>query len=198
LQKLRVAVQTTGNSRAAGLFYTGEFGCGDGSIIQGGDALIELVDLQHLRDGRNAGDRLFGEGANAVADCAQHLAVDIDRAAAHSGDHAGELRLLAPQADQDQVALWAQHVFEHTEHLDLHSLRLSSLEHRVSHAFHAGANLVHGHDFGRRYGLRLGWAIIRANWERPQKGEDEESEKHSFFHTTKVLATRILHPNSAP
>src|SRR5262249_3335565 len=159
---------------------------------QGGDALIELVDLQHLRNGRNARDRLFGEGTNAVADCAQHFAVDIHGAAAHSGDHAGELRLLAPQADQDQVALWAHHVFEPAHHLDLHSLRLSSLEHRVSDAFHAGANLIHGHDFGRRYGLGLGWAIIRANWERPQRGEDEESVKYSFFHTTKVLAISIV------
>ena len=42
---------------------------------------------------------------------ADELAVDIDRAAAHSGDHAGVLDLGSVQAHQDHVALRSGHVF---------------------------------------------------------------------------------------
>ena len=83
-------------------------------------SLIQGVDLEHLRDRSDAGDRLLRKLADAEGERARQLAVEIDRAAAHARDHAGVFGLCAAQADQDDVALGTVHVLQHAENFDVH------------------------------------------------------------------------------
>ena len=66
---------------------------------------------EHRLDRRDAAERLLGE-APGVGDGAHQLAVDVDRAAAHAGDDAGELDARVLGADQDDVLL-GQEVAHH-------------------------------------------------------------------------------------
>jgi hypothetical protein len=66
-----------------------------------------VAHLQHLRDGRDAGDGVFAELADAVGERAQQAVADVDRAAAHAGHYAGVLRLGAVQLGQNHVVAGA-------------------------------------------------------------------------------------------
>ena len=118
---------------------------GRSRLSVGRAAVVELADLQHVGDRSDPGDRFLGELANAECQRPQQLPIHVDGAAAHARDHPAVFGLLTPQAHQDDVALGAVHVPEHTQDLDLHRLRLRALEYGVSYALHAGTHLVHGH-----------------------------------------------------
>ena len=57
--------------------------------------LVERVDLEHVGDRSNAGDRFLREFANAECDGARELAIEINRASAHSRNNAGIFDLLS-------------------------------------------------------------------------------------------------------
>jgi len=85
------------------------------------------------------------------------LAIEINRATAHAGDHAGVLGLGSVQANQDHVSLGPVHVAQHTQDFDFHGLGSHSLKHRISDAPHASMDLVDRDDLrglGRLAGER--------------------------------------------
>ena len=118
-------------------------------------AAIHGVDLEHLGDGSHAGDRFLGKFADAEGQRSRQLAVQINRAAAHARDHSGIFRLLARQADQDDVALGAVRILQNSENFHSHGLGLGALEYGVGHAVHPGMDLAHGNGFNRLGGLGL-------------------------------------------
>jgi len=71
---------------------------------------VEIVDLQHQLDRRNAADRIRRERAQPQRHGADQLAIDVHRAAAHSARDIGPLRLAAHLAD-DHVLLGPPGVF---------------------------------------------------------------------------------------
>ncbi len=83
------------------------------------------------------------------------LPFEINRAAAHAGDHAGVFRLLARQAHQDDVALGAVGVLQNPKNFHFHGLRLGALKHGVGNAMHSGVDLAHRNGFNRLGGLGL-------------------------------------------
>ena len=68
-------------------------------------APVHGIDLEHLGDGRNAGDRLLGKFPDTESQSAGEFAVEINRTAAHAGNDAGVLGFLAAEPDQNDVAL---------------------------------------------------------------------------------------------
>ncbi len=73
---------------------SGGFSCcvGDGGLGRGGffgRRLVERVDLEHVGDRSDAGDGFFGEFADTEGQGSREFSVEIDRAAAHSGDYSG-------------------------------------------------------------------------------------------------------------
>ena len=103
---------------------------------------------QHRLDRRDAAERLLGE-APGVGDRAHQLAVDVDRAAAHAGDDAGELDARILGADQDDVLL-GQEVPHHRDDPDLERLRLGALEDGERLADHPRLHVGERHDGRRR------------------------------------------------
>ena len=71
---------------------------------------IQLIDFQHRSDRSNAGDRFLGELADAECERANELAVNVNRAAAHSGNYTGIFRLFSVETNQDDVALRSGHI----------------------------------------------------------------------------------------
>ncbi len=121
--------------------------------------LVQGIDFQHGAGGSDAGDGLFGKLANTISDGADQLAVNVNRAATHAGDHAEILDFLAVQPRQDDVGFRASHVAQHAQDLDIHRFRGHAFEDGIGHAVHAGLDLVLGHDlnfwfFGGETGQR--------------------------------------------
>src|SRR5437764_15325579 len=89
--------------------------------------------LAHLLDRRDAGDRLLGKRKRPRYG-ADQLAIDIDRAAAHSGDHAGLFQWAPGKARQDQVLLGGKGVLEDAENLDLKLIYAVAFEDGAAHS----------------------------------------------------------------
>ncbi len=111
--------------------------------------LRRAVDGEHLRDGSDAGDRFLAELPNSVGQCAQQLAVDVDRAAAHACDHSGVLWFGALETRQDHILTGAENIFEHSEDLYIHGLRLGAFKDGIGHAMQAAVHFREGEDSGR-------------------------------------------------
>ena len=101
---------------------------------------LAVADLEHLLDGSDAGDRILGELADAVAESADQLAVDVDGAAAHAGDDASVLRLFAVQASEDHVLAGADGILQHAKDFDVHGFGRYALEDGVSDAAESAVN----------------------------------------------------------
>ncbi len=82
-----------------------------------------------------------------IRDSSHQLAVNVNRAAAHAGNHAGVFDLGAVQSRQDDVRLGSGHAAQSAQDLDIHGFRLGALEHGVGNAVHAGLDLAFRHDF---------------------------------------------------
>jgi hypothetical protein len=104
--------------------------------------------VHHLVDRRNAGDGFAGKLPQRVRDGADQPAIDVHRAAAHSGDDArrGERSALEPR--QDQAAAGADDVLEDAEDVDLEILDPRAFEYGPADSFHAGSDF-----FERQGGL---------------------------------------------
>ncbi len=123
--------------------------------------MIQRIDLQHLLNRGHAGDRFFRELADAEGKRARQLAVEINRASAHTGNHAGIFRLGTMQPDQDNVALGSVHVAHHAQNFHVHGFRFHTLEHGKRGPFHAFVDLIERHD-GRR-NSRSGRPLLCSN-----------------------------------
>ncbi len=138
------------------------------------DALIKLVDLQHLLNGSHARDRLFGKLANAIGNRAQQFTVNVYRAATHARHHAGELRLLAQQLHQYYVTLGAVQVAEYAQHFHSHGFRLGTLKNRIANSLHPRTHVVHLHNL-RWCGIFLGGQAGGAGLGMAQTKKNEEN-----------------------
>ena len=115
----------------------------DGSRFLGG-RLVERVDLEHVGDGSNAGDRFLRELADAECDGAREFAIEVNGASAHSRDNAGIFHLRSVQAHEDDVALGPIHIAQYAEDFDVHRLRLDAFEDGVRNPSHACVDLAYG------------------------------------------------------
>src|SRR6185437_12087506 len=106
-----------------------------------GRSCVDGADLEHLGNRGHAGDRLLREFPDSERNRARELAVEIDRAAAHSGNNAGVLGLGPTQADKNNVALRSIGVLQHTQNLDWHWFRLSALKNGIGDTMHSGLDL---------------------------------------------------------
>jgi hypothetical protein len=102
----------------------------------------QVAHFEHLLDGRDAGDGVLAELADAVGERAEQLVADIDRAAAHAGHHAGVLGLGAVQLGQDHVLAGAARAAQHAQDLNLHGLGLVALKDGPGGGGHAAAHLA--------------------------------------------------------
>ncbi len=133
-------------------------------------AAIHGVDLQHLSDGRHAGDRFLGEFADAEGQRPRQLAVQINRAAAHARYHPGIFRFLTRQTHQDDVSLGAVRVLQNAENFHPHGLRLGALKHGIGNSVHAGVDFAYRNGFNWLEGLSLGYR--RLDDRREEEGDD--------------------------
>ena len=97
--------------------------------------------LDHLLDRSDAGDRLLGKGKGPRYG-ADQLAIDINRAATHSGDHAGLFKRTAGKPRQDQVLLGGNGVLEDAENLDLELINPVAFEDGAAHSLQSRVDLV--------------------------------------------------------
>ncbi len=166
-----------------GCVFAGARGLGGSALIRriGGRTIdrfrrqrrttIERIDLQHLLDRRDTRDRFLRELTDAEGKRARQLAVEIDRAPAHAGNHAGIFGLGAVQTHQDNVALGTVHVVHDAQNFHVHGLGLHTLKHRERGAFHAFVDLIERHDGRRGADLCRNFLRISPNRERQKDGE---------------------------
>jgi hypothetical protein len=149
----------------------------DGCRFDGSGARIsvERTDLKHLGDWRDAGDRFFRKFADAEGERAREFAIQIYRAAAHSGDDAGIFSFGSTEANQDDITLGTIRILEDAKHLNIHGFRLGALKNGIRDTMHAGMDLLDRDGFDRFGSLRLGG-------ERQQKIEGEKRENCSFHY----------------
>jgi hypothetical protein len=121
---------------------------------------------KHVLDRGDACDRLLTERP-AVGIGADHLAIDVDRAAAHPPDRDRLLedRVLGP--DQDEILVRAELV-QHVDDLDLEALRRHAAEHGHAVATHAGPDLRDRQDRA---------ASLRQRHRRQQQRADHEQRR---------------------
>ncbi len=99
----------------------------------------------HLRDRRDAGDRLLRKAAERVRHGADQAAVDVDRAAAHAGDDAGVGERSAFELGENQVAVRPDDVLEDADDVGLEFFDVRAVEYGATDADHAGPDVVHAH-----------------------------------------------------
>ena len=108
--------------------------------------VVEIVDLQHQLDGRDAADGVRREHAEPQRHRADQFPVDIHRAAAHAARHVGAGGL-ASQFGQDDILPRSPGVLPQAD--DLHGNRLGfrALKDGPGGALHAGLDFAQPHDF---------------------------------------------------
>ena len=138
---------------------------------------IEGINFQHIGNGRDPGNRLFGEFSDTEGQCPGQLAIEIDRTSAHSRDYAGVLHFLPVQPHQDDVSLWPVHVVKHAKNFHFHGLRFYPFEHGVSHSAHAGVNLADGDGEWICCGIRF-----LCEGQQGEKQANNRERGNQFFH----------------
>ena len=123
--------------------------------------------MDDVFDGRDAGDGIFGEDAKLQGKSTGEFAVEIDRAAAHTGDHAGALDLGALELDEDDGLARAEEIRHYADDFKVKFFDLVACENRIGVALHAGTDLIEGKDL-----IRLGCG---GDWEK-QREEQREAE----------------------
>jgi hypothetical protein len=101
--------------------------------------------IGHLGDRCNAGDRFLRELSERVRNGADQFTVDIDRAAAHAGNHAGRRERAALESREDQVAVGADDVLEHAEDVGFELFDARAVEDRSPDADHPWSDFVDAH-----------------------------------------------------
>ena len=103
---------------------------------------------QHLGNGGDAGDGFLAELTYSVRQCAQQLAVDVNGAAAHPGNHAGVLWFGALETGQDHILIGAENILEHPEDLHVHGFGFGAFKDCIGHAMEATMDLRQRKDAG--------------------------------------------------
>jgi len=168
-------------------------GVGDGGLGQGLAGGGHVTDFQHVGDGSDASDGLFAELSDAVGECAEQAALDVDRATAHAGDDAGEFGFLAVETGEDHVFAGAACPTEDTEDFDIHGFGDGALKDGPGYAAESAMDLGQGEDAdrgGRRSGEgglgrksrlcargRGRWCLCQG---RGSQAEDEGSGENLF------------------
>jgi hypothetical protein len=124
-----------------------------------GTALYRSTD--DICDGRYAGDGILRENAQLERKRASKLAVEINRAAAHSRDHAGALDFGPLELNQDYRLLRAEEIGHHADNFEIKLFDLVAGEDRVCIALHSGPNLIEWKNL-----IRLRCEAEREKWER--------------------------------
>ena len=123
----------------------------------------QVAHLKHLLDGRDAGDGLLAELADAVGERAEQLVADVDGAAAHAFDDAGVLGFGAVELGENHVLAGAARAAQNAEDLNLHGFGLGAVKNGPGGAGQAAVNLAEGEESaggrgGRRPGGLRGWS----------------------------------------
>jgi hypothetical protein len=119
----------------------------------------EVADFKHLLDGRDTGDGVFGELAEAIRDGAEEAIAYVDRASTHAGDNAGVFGFCAFEDGEDDVMAGAACAAQNAENFDVHGLRGGAREDCPGGGFEAAVNFAEGKESssgGWRNGCRLG------------------------------------------
>src|SRR5690242_1083920 len=103
------------------------------------DVAAEIGIGDHLLDGLNAGNRLLRK-RKAESDGSQQLAVNVDRATAHTLQHAGLLQRTSAKLRQDDCLLWAD-VLNYTEDFNLEFFDAVSFEDCAANTVKSRANI---------------------------------------------------------
>ncbi len=105
-----------------------------------GEGLVGGGNGEHLADGLDAADGVFGESP-AVGDRADHFILNVDGGAGHAGDDAGVFETEAGAADEDGV-LSGREVFHDVDDFDIEAFDFSGVHDGEAVAFHAGLDFV--------------------------------------------------------
>ncbi len=100
-------------------------------------------------DGRYAGNGVLGENTELERERASKLAVEINRAAAHSCDHAGTLDFGPFELNEDYRLLRAEEIGHHADNFEIERFDLVAGENCVRVALHSGPNLIDWKSFTR-------------------------------------------------
>ncbi len=111
-------------------------------------------------NGRDAGDGFFGEDAEFQRQSAREFTVQIDGAAAHSGDHSGVFDLWPLQLHENDGLFGAEKIVQNADDFQIELLDLIARKNRVGVPLHARANLAERKEFVRL--LRDGGSGSRA------------------------------------
>ena len=137
-------------------------GCGRGGLV---------AYLEHLFNRRDAGDRFLAELADAIGERAEQLAVDIDRAAAHAGNHPRVFGLGADEPGEDHVLSGTEGVVQQAEDFDLHRFGLGALKDGIGDAAKAAVHLAERKNPGGGGGRRGGGQRNGYRWsDHPRLG----------------------------
>ncbi len=134
--------------------------------------------IGHFGDRRNPGDRFLRKAAERVRHGADQLAVDVDRAAAHAGNHAGMGQWTAFELGENQVAVCADDVFEHADDVDLEFLDVRAVEDGPADADHPRPDVCDAHRGGGA-GEKDG-GNDREPRERREARYDQPDNSHGF------------------
>src|SRR5713101_4484104 len=100
--------------------------------------------MDDVFDGRDAGDGIFGEDAKLQGKSTGEFAVEIDRAAAHTGDHPGALDLGALELNEDDGLARAEEIGHDADDFKVKFFDLVARENCVGVALHPGTDLIEG------------------------------------------------------
>ncbi len=141
----------TPESWSSSFFVDGSFSGRIGLRGAGG----QIAQAKHLLDGGNAGDRLLAELADAVGERSQQLVADVDGAAAHAFDNAGEFGFGALKLGENHVLAGTARAAQDAEDFNGHGLGLGALKNSPGRGHQAAMNLAEGENaVGRGW-----WAV---------------------------------------
>src|SRR4029077_15385648 len=113
-------------------------------------ARLAFGKAQNIFNRSDSGERFLAELTQFEGKRPDELAVDVDRAPAHSSNHARVLHFWAQELYQDDRLLRRQKIRHHPDHYQIELFDLVACKNRVSLALHSGLNLR------KRKNLRVG------------------------------------------
>ncbi len=122
--------------------------------------------------------------------CADELAVDIHRTAAHALHDSGTLQRTAGQLSKNQRFLRAG-VIQHTQNLNLKFLNLVTAENRLADAVHACPHFLERHD------IKGGVGRSRVNYQHQRRGNCVAHHIHSVVAAARCGASRTRNVGKA-
>ncbi len=127
--------------------------------------------VQDVLNGRDPGDGFFGEDAQLQRKGPGKFAVEIDGAAAHSGDHACVLNLGPFQLNQNDGLLRAQEIVQNSDDFQVELFYLIPGKDRVGVTLHSGAHLAERENLAQFLSGRSLRSQAQGEGER-EKGEE--------------------------